>query len=244
MSGLKPFWRYYGGKYRAAPRYPAPRFDTIVEEFAGQAGYSLRYPDRRVILVEKYHVVAEIWRFLIRARESEIRSIPYVEHVDELPDRVCQGARWLVGFCMNAAATSPRKALSSGSRGMIARGRKSEGWGEGRRERVASQVQHIRHWQVIEGDYTQAPDIEATHFIDPPYEGKAGDHYIHGSSELDYTALGTWVQSRQGQVIACEAVGATWLPFQPFMSAKAFPRPGSTTSAEAIWTNERVIISA
>ena len=39
---LKPFWRYYGGKYRAAPAYPPPRLGTIVEPFAGSAGYSLR----------------------------------------------------------------------------------------------------------------------------------------------------------------------------------------------------------
>jgi hypothetical protein len=29
-----PFWRYYGGKYRAAPLYPAPRHKTIVEPLA------------------------------------------------------------------------------------------------------------------------------------------------------------------------------------------------------------------
>lgn len=32
---LKPFWRYYGGKWRAAPSYPAPLHNTIVEPFAG-----------------------------------------------------------------------------------------------------------------------------------------------------------------------------------------------------------------
>jgi len=32
---LKPFWQYYGGKWRAAPHYPKPRHDTIVEPFAG-----------------------------------------------------------------------------------------------------------------------------------------------------------------------------------------------------------------
>jgi hypothetical protein len=34
---LRPFWRYYGGKWRAAPRYPAPRYDTIIEPFAGRS---------------------------------------------------------------------------------------------------------------------------------------------------------------------------------------------------------------
>lgn len=71
-EGLKPFWRYYGGKWRAAPRYPKPEFSRIVEPFAGAAGYSMRYPSRQVILVEKHPIIAEIWRWLIAARESEI----------------------------------------------------------------------------------------------------------------------------------------------------------------------------
>lgn len=235
---LKPFWRYYGGKYRAAPKYPPPRFDTIIEPFAGQAGYSLRYPERQVILVEKYPVIAEVWRFLVGVTEREIRSIPCVEHVDDLPADVPQGGRWLVGFCMSSAVTSPRKSLSSGKRKLAAMGRKFEGWTEAQRSRVASQVGSIRHWKVIEGDYSESPDVEATYFIDPPYEGAAGEHYIHGSSALDYSAVSTWIRARHGQVIACEAVGATWLPFRPFMSAKSFPRARSKTSAEAIWTND------
>jgi len=44
---LRPFWRYYGGKWRAAPRYPAPRHDLIIEPFAGAAGYAMRYPDQK-----------------------------------------------------------------------------------------------------------------------------------------------------------------------------------------------------
>lgn len=85
---MQPFWNYYGGKFRAAPRYPAPQFSTIVEPFAGAAGYSLRYHDRDVILVEKYPVVAEMWRYLIAVSPDEVRRIPEVEHVRELPDWV------------------------------------------------------------------------------------------------------------------------------------------------------------
>ena len=73
---LKPFWRYYGGKYRAAPRYPTPRHDTIVEPFAGAAGYSLRHFERKIVLVEKYAVLAEMWRYLIGASSAEVLRIP------------------------------------------------------------------------------------------------------------------------------------------------------------------------
>lgn len=235
MSGLKPFWRYYGGKWRAAPRYPKPEHDTIIEPFAGAAGYSLRYPDRRVILVEKYPIVAGIWRYLISVHPSEILSIPFVEHVDDLPAWVPQEARWLVGFSMNAATVSPCKQLSAGRKKFIEMGRNFEGWSDALRERIASQVDRIRHWTVIEGDYTAAPEVFATWFVDPPYNNKAGSYYVH--SRLDYAALGDWCQTRLGQVIACENEGATWLPFREFATLKANAMiKDHVASREVIWT--------
>jgi hypothetical protein len=91
---LKPFWRYYGGKWRAALTYPPPQHATIIEPFAGAAGYSLRYPDREVILVERYAVVAEIWRYLIRVPAREVLAIPEVDDVADLPGWVPEAARW------------------------------------------------------------------------------------------------------------------------------------------------------
>jgi hypothetical protein len=231
---MKPFWRYYGGKFRAAPRYPKPLHDTIVEPFAGAAGYSLRYPDRRVILVEKYHVVAGIWRYLIKVSPEEIRRIPLVEHVDELPSWVPQEARDLFGFCMNSACCSPRKQLSAGRKKLRSMGRVFEGWSEAQRERVASQVTQIRHWEIIEGDYTLAPNIEATWFIDPPYQ-VAGSYYVH--KRIDYAELAPWCRARQGQVMVCENVGADWLPFKPFTLSKS--GPARRVSAEALYYHYR-----
>lgn len=231
---LRPFWRYYGGKWRAAPRYPKPRHKTIIEPFAGAAGYSLRYPDHDVILIEKYHVIAEIWRYLIAADPAEIRRIPEVEHVDELPGWVPQGARWLIGFCLNDAVPTPRKSMSAGARRLRARGIAVAGWSPAMRERVASQVTSIRHWKVIEGDYTDAPDIEATWFVDPPYQ-VAGSHYKHPSSAIDFQALGSWCRTRRGLTIVCEAEGADWLPFRHFGSIKGYGAGGDKKSAEVIW---------
>jgi hypothetical protein len=233
---LRPFWRYYGGKWRAAPKYPIPVHSTIIEPFAGAAGYALHYPERNVVLVEKYQVVADIWRYLIAVKSAEILAIPEVEHVDDLPSWVPAGARSLVGFCMNAAVSSPRKQLSSGRKKLRAAGRVFEGWSEQQRARVASQVDRIRHWNIIEGSYELAPDIEATWFIDPPYQ-VAGTHYIHHA--LDYTALGTWCRARAGQVMVCENDGADWLPFVPFAACKKFKRLGAdSNSHESIWTND------
>lgn len=232
---LKPFWRYYGGKWRAAPKYPKPQYDTIIEPFAGAAGYSLRYPDRQVILIEKYAVLAEMWRYLIGVKSAEVRRIPTVDHVDELPAWVPEGARSLVGFSLNSATTRPSKSMSSGQQWLRSRGRKYEGWGEGRRELVARQVSLIKHWRIIEGDYTGAPDVDATWFVDPPYNNSAGRFYVH--ADLDYAALGLWCRSRSGQTIVCENAGADWLPFRPFMNFKKNEMTGKTSS-EVIWTND------
>ena len=241
---LRPFWRYYGGKFRAAPRYPAPRFGTIIEPFAGAAGYSMRYPHLRVILVEKYQVIAEMWRFLIRASEDEIRRIPDVDHVDDLPGWVSAPARSLVGFWMNDAVTSPCKTLSAGRRKKRAENPtgRCEGWNAKVRERIASQVVQIRHWRVIEGDYTSAPNVEATWFVDPPYNNAAGAHYIHGPHAIDFAALGAWCRTRRGQIIVCENEGADWLPFRFFGQFQGgITGAGvSSGSREVIWTNDEM----
>jgi len=231
VSGLKPFWRYYGGKWRAAPRYPAPAYDTIVEPFAGAAGYSLRYPERQVVLVEKYPTICEMWRYLIGAKASEVRRIPEVDDVDDLPPWVPQGARWLVGFSMNSACSTPRRTLSAGRRQLRALHRQFEGWTPALRERVASQVDHIRHWRVIEGDYSLAPDMPATWFVDPPYNNKAGSYYVH--SRLNYQELAAWCHARRGQILVCENEGASWLPFEPFATFQ--PSVNGSGSREMLW---------
>jgi hypothetical protein len=232
--GLRPFWRYFGAKWRIAPRNPKPRHRTIIEPFAGAAGYSLRYPDHDVILVEKYHVIAEIWRWLIAAQPDEVRAIPCVDAVADLPSWIPDGARWLVGMCFGAGDTRPRERTSP----MVAR---DGGWPVLQR-RAAAQVSAIKHWRVIEGDYTAAPHSDATWFIDPPYfdagardrsEGGRGRvRYPFGADELDHEALALWCRGRRGQAIVCESLGATWLPFQSFVTTIGV---GGAPSREAIW---------
>lgn len=244
-TSLAPFWRYLGGKRRTAKRYPAPRYDTIIEPFAGSAGYSLCYASRRIILVERYAVIAEIWRYLIKVKASEIHRLPLVDSVDDLPTRTPQAARDLIGFCLNAATTTPCRNLSAGFRRQrIEHPSWSAGWDELHRARVAAQVEQIRHWTIIEGDYTVAPTILATIFVDGPYNNPAGQRYherprgTQAERDAWYAELGDWCRRRRGQVIVCENAGATWLPFERFETLK----PGLNKregSREVIWTNER-----
>ena len=241
-SKLRPFFGYYGGKWRIAPRYPAPEHETIIEPFAGSAGYSLRYPDRRVILVDRDPVVVGTWRYLLRASEAEILALPDLapgQSVDDFP--ICQEARWLIGWHCGWGQAIPGTRLSAG---MIKHFTGGYGkppspcrcWGAPMRERIASQLPTIRHWQVIEGDYTDAPDIPATWHIDPPYQD-AGRRYRHGSRAIDFQDLAAWCRTRQGQVMACENTGADWLPFRHFVDARSC----RGISREAIWTPEPTV---
>lgn len=228
---LRPFIRYYGGKWRAAPIYPAPKHRTIVAPFAGAGGYELRHHRHDVVLVEKYAHLAEMWRYLIEVKPAEVMRIPLVESVADLPSWVPDGARVLVGFQMVPATHHPARTLARVSR------ERGWGWTTRMREIVASQVDAIKHWKIIEGDYTLAPDLEATWDIDPPYNNKAGSHYPCGSRGLDYDALAAWCRTRRGQVFVCENEGATWLPFRPLATfRRGLNKDGG--SREAIWTNE------
>lgn len=241
-SGLRPFWRYYGGKWRAAPMYPAPLYDTIIEPFAGAAGYSCRYPDRRVILVDKYPVIAGIWRYLISVSQEEIQRIPEVDAVDDLPAWVPQEARWLIGFHLDACTYYPKKRVSPARAARLRAAGHRIGWTKEIRERVASQVERIRHWQIIEGDYWNSPRRAATWFVDPPYSNAKGSYYLANgwgarnrkAPSIDYERLASWCRWHTGQMIVCENAGASWLPFQPFQTRRG-GFLGRPESQEVVW---------
>jgi hypothetical protein len=244
MTALRPFFTFYGGKWRAAPHYPKPKYDTIIEPFAGSAGYSLRYPDRDVTLIERDPVIAATWRYLLRVTPEEILALPDLEPGSTVDDlAVTQEQRWLVGWWLNKGVAAPCKTPSKWMRdvqtGMYGSKTDKYFWGALVRERIASQVDRIRHWKMIEGSmFDVAPDIEATWFIDPPYAA-AGKHYRFGSQGIDFAALGDWCRSRRGQVIVCENVGADWLPFEPWRDIKASEsKTGGKVSREAIWVKD------
>lgn len=233
---LKPFFTYYGGKYRSAPKYPYPHFDRIVEPFAGSAGYALRHYDKDVHLIDLDPIIVGVWSYLIAASSDEIMGLPSEfgegRSVDDLS--APQEAKWLIGFWLNKGAASPCKTPSSWMRSGI---RPNSYWGQAIKERIASQVDSIRHWKASVGSYQSAPDEEATWFIDPPYQ-QAGKLYRKGSNGLDFNQLGDWCSQRKGQVIVCENMGAKWLPFVHFGDTKSTPGArGKSVSKEAIWTN-------
>lgn len=234
---LHPFFTFYGGKWRASKYYPKPKYDTIIEPFAGSAGYSLRYFDRKIILIEKDPIIAETWRYLIRVCPGEIRSLPHIDNGQSVDDfNICEEAKYIIGWWLGKGTSSPRKSPTSWMRSGT---RPKSYWGNQIKERIANQVNKIKHWKIIEGDYSESPDIDATWFIDPPYF-EAGKNYRYGSNKINYEELSEWCKSRLGQTIVCEQYGASWLPFDFFMSIQSNPSCcGKYESKEAIWTGEQ-----
>lgn len=240
VTPLRPFISYFGGKWRAAPAYPAPRHARIVEPFAGSAGYSLRYWNRAVTLVEKYEPLAAVWQYLISVGPAEILALPILqvgERVCDVP-RLTQEQRWLIGYWCNAGAAAPRQTMLQ-MRDTDGYHRRYKSWGEGVRARIAQQVSCIRHWRVIHGDFSEAPNVQATWFVDPPYQG-LGRFYPCGDRGIDFEQLGAWCRTRRGQILVCEAEGARWLPFQPFGKFKRNEHGGrgNPLAREALWRND------
>jgi len=234
-SSLKPFWTFFGGKWRIAPRYPEPKYNTIIEPFAGAAGYSLRYSDQKIILIECDPVIAGIWRWLIKTTPRQVRALPRLPKSGALADAKwpCAEARYLAGFWITRGATHPNLTASAWMRDPCY---VRWSWGEHAIERIAQQVERIKHWRVIEDDYSAAANREATWFIDPPYQ-VAGTRYRFGSRDLDFRTLAKWCRSRRGQTIVCEQEGADWLPFRDFYAAKANESVnGGKISHEVVWT--------
>lgn len=223
---LKPFFCFYGGKWRAAPQYPQPKHNLIIEPFAGAAGYSTRYPDRQVKLFDVDPIIVGLWQYLIKAKPQEILDLPLLG-IDQSVDNfnICQEAKWLIGFWLNKGASAPRKTPSSWMRSGI---RPKSMWGIEIRTRLALQVLKIKHWSCNLSSYVNILNENATWFIDPPYQ-KAGKYYRYKA--IDYAALADWSRQRLGQSMVCEAKGADWLPFRSLGSFKA----NNGRSEELIW---------
>lgn len=208
---------YFGAKHGLARFYPEPRHDIIVEPFAGAAGYSCYWAQRKsirkVVLIDLNPGLVDLWSRLIAGD----RSLLY--------DEVVKGEY----------TTNPLIASASGEQGLATlRGKKRKitdrmvsSWPR-TKEKIERLIPVIKSWEIRLGDYRVADDIEATWFVDPPYTSKtgwngsptAGGHSYKDEgkidSNLDYNGLGLWVRGRKGQVIACEQEPADWLPFKPF----------------------------
>ena len=225
--------------------YPTPRYDHIIEPFAGGAGYALTYPDLDVTLYDLDESVCELWDYLINVKPSEVLSLPLIkpkQHVDEL--KLMGGAklliqRWLNPLAGRIANNIPPVILKDSERdGVII---DSSVWGEKRRFMVSELVNRIKHWQVFNKSYLDAENHEGTWFIDPPYASKVSNSYKCSHKSIDYEELAEWCRSRLGQAMVCENTDSTpWLPFRKLHDIRGGNYNGkeSKRSTEVIWCSD------
>ncbi len=241
--GLCQFISYFGSKSKIGGMYPPPRYKTIVEPFAGGAGYSLRYHNHDVVLMDKNIHVYEVWKWLIeKATKEEILSLP-VDIVDlRERDDISNIHKKFIGFSLSPNVDRPANKPRPSKRD---KGDSASHWNTQTRGRIARQLHAIKHWRVYQGDYTDTSSFvkgDATWFIDPPYQldRHATVYAPHTSKMLDFESLGDWCRSLPGQVIVCEQKGADWLPFRTLSRyAKGGAGLGRPTSAhEVVWLSE------
>jgi len=213
---------YYGRKKQMAKHYPEPNFDTIIEPFAGSAAYSLYGENwqKNVILYEKDPKVADIWEWFIKsATVEEIKKLPDLK-VGEKSSEFLHiiHAATKMAFHFKTIKVTP----------ILERN-----WEISRRV-FAENLYKIKHWEINCNDYTEAPNISATWFIDPPYKGAPGLGYKYSSKLIDYDELAIWAQSRQGEIIFCEGEFGDYLPFKPLKNLKGV---AGKSSKELIYYN-------
>lgn len=226
---------YYGAKHNLATKYPAPSHTTIIEPFAGSAAYSLRWASdsTHVILYDLDQQVIELWH---RVQHITVDELQHIDH------HITNDTHTTDPLIAATGGSETLKATLSGKQRAITPRMRQE-WPTVRR-RILRSLPRIKHWDIRHGTYHDAPDIEATWFIDPPYSvhnlgytsltSASGNAYRHGAQGINYEHLAEWCQTRDGQTIVCEQAPANWLPFIPFHEQKNQQHQMRT---EVIWTN-------
>ena len=199
--------RFYGSKGKIAKKYPKPKYDLIIEPFAGSAKYSLLYWEKDVVLIDIDPKIMSIWRYLKQASPKDILSLPDVPNATVLSsidgyNQLSDSEKWLIGFCCNGGSAQPKNVsgrmnFNSWNRDKI---------------NISENLFKIRHWNIIEGSWENILyNYTGTWFIDPPYKDKGKWYKYH---DINYEKLSKWCLSRNGQIIVCENDGAIWLPFK------------------------------
>lgn len=214
---------YYGSKSKIVDYYPPPKHKRIIEPFAGSARYSLKYWQNDVLLVDKYPVIVEVWNYLKNASEADIKRLPKLETGQTIDDYdLSDIERKFMGFMVQDGTTGMRRTAS-----YFAVKRMDEKFNF-----IIENLHKIRHWEIKLGSYDELENVEATWFIDPPYQF-GGHEYKCSNKNIDFPKLAEWCKNRNGQVIVCENTKADWLPFKPMVEMQGT----MFKTTEAIWSN-------
>ena len=223
---------YYGSKSKIVDYYPPPKHKRIIEPFAGSARYSLKYWQNDVLLMDQYKTIIDVWQYLQQCTTKDILGLPELKIGESLDDfkYLSKEEKLFLGFVIAKGGSSPRKKAS-----MFATNR-SPGRSETalgfELKKTAKSIHKIKHWEIKLGSYDELENVEATWFIDPPYQ-YGGHVYKFGNKEINFKSLSEWCVNRKGQAIVCENTKADWLPFKPMTKFRGC----MFETTEAIWSN-------
>ena len=119
----------------------------------------------KVILIEKNKAIYDVWRYLQTASEAELLALPDLSHNESLDDYDLTHVQKKLISLFASPSRPPWRYFPKVS-GMSR-------WTPTRKLRLVECARRVRDWTIIHGDYTQAPDVQATWFIDPPYHSTA-----------------------------------------------------------------------
>lgn len=224
---------YYGSKSKIAHRYPAPRYQQIIEPFGGAGAYSLRNAAEHDVWINDLDPVTfGIWSFL--------QSPDALEWVARIPDNAQPGEQVseLVPNAPPGLLAILRAEANQGTQGRrginhIVTWMGSSCWHRIKPKlRVA--IPTVRTWRITNLAYNELPELEATWFIDPPYANSAGS--LYRTKFHQHLELGEWCRQRRGQVIVCENEGSDWLPFRELCPPQGvMGRTRTRRTPEMIW---------
>lgn len=212
---------YYGRKKKIIKKYPKPKYKTIIEPFAGSASYALEYFENDVLLIDPFEKIIRIWWYLQKAEPKDILKLPDVENGEFIGNKynwLTEEERWLIGFCINNGSPIPKHTA----------GRMNFNSWNRDKKRISEELYKIKHWKIKLGEYSSAENIEASWFIDPPYQFQN----LYKYNKIDYIHLSKWCKERNGQVIVCENSNSEkWMDFQPLTQLSG----QRTKTTEVMW---------
>ena len=210
---------YYGAKNLLSRYYPSPKYNLIVEPFAGSAAYSCYHLSKskflKALICDKDDSVTEAWNFLLRCSEKDITNFPTPAIGEYAYD-------FLVKTCAVSNASSKCNKMRYTER--------LDRVFQIQKRRILKLLPIRDRIKFVHGSYEDLQNVESTWFIDPPYQVvnkngsvfQNGDGYSRecGTAQIDFCQLKDFCLERKGQVIVCEKEGADWLPFASFRTNK------------------------
>ena len=202
MKITGPLFKWFGSKWLSSKILPIPKYDSIIEPFAGGAGYSLRHFAKDVTIYEKNVHIYELWEYLISAATySDIREIPLNIPVgtDIRTIGLNKGQELLLKNWQRTNNVGECWTISPW-------GNMPGQWTESTRARISEEHSCIAHWDLGGKNgfhsFVEVVNNEVTWFIDPPYKY----NYLYGDKAFDYQLMVNGIDGVAGEIIVCEAI--------------------------------------